>query len=212
MSRVDPIFCVFAKCGLVERSGQGMNLIFEEAIRHGKLPADFTGTDRYQVNLTFQEQVQDPTFVLFLERISRERGVSFSTQDFLVLDRVHRGLPVQETLQPPLSYLVETGVLESIGRGRGIHYVLSRRFYAMTGKKGIYTRKIGLDKETHKALLLKHIRDSATEGARMKEFQQVLPSLSRQQIQRLLSELVTEGHIQRAGIKRAARWYPIGDD
>ena len=203
---------LFAKCGLVERSGQGMNLIFEEAIRHGKLPPDFTGTDRYQVNLTFQGQVQDPAFVLFLERISRERGVSFSTQDFLVLDRVHRGLPVQEALQPRLSYLVETGVLESIGRGRGARHVLSSRFYAMAGRKGIYTRKIGLDKETHKALLLKHIRDSATEGARMKEFQQVLPSLSRQQIQRLLSELVTEGHIQRAGIKRAARWYSIGDD
>jgi len=203
---------LFARCGLVERSGQGMNLIFEEAIRHGKLPPDFTGTDRYQVNLTLHGQVQDPAFILFLERISRERGVSFSTQDFLILDRVHRGLPLQETIQPRISYLAETGVLESIGRGRGARHVLSSRFYAMTGKKGIYTRKIGLDKETHKALLLKHIRDSATEGARMKEFQQVLPSLSRQQIQRLLSELVTEGHIQRAGIKRAARWYPIGDD
>jgi len=119
---------------------------------------------------------------------------------------------VQEELKPRLSYLVEMGVLELTGRGRGARYVLARRFYAMAGKKGIYTRKIGLDKETHKVLLLKHIRDSATEGARMKEFQQVLPSLSRQQIQRLLSELVTEEHIQRAGIKRAARWYRIGDD
>ena len=79
-------------------------------------------------------------------------------------------------------------------------------------RKGVYTRKRGLDRETNKALLVKHIRDSAIEGARMKEFQQVLPRLSRQQIQRLLSELVTEGHIQRAGIKRVARWYPIGDD
>lgn len=199
---------LFAKCGLVERSGQGMNLIFEEAIRRGKLPPDFTGTDRYQVNLVLQGQVQDPTFVLFLEKISREQGVSFSTQDFVVLDRVHRGLPVQEALQPRLSYLVETGVLESIGRGRGIHYVLSRRFYAMTGKKGIYTRKIGLDKETHKALLLKHIRASKAEGARMEEFQQVSPSLSRFQIVRLLNEMREAGLILKKGKTRTTRWFP----
>ena len=74
------------------------------------------------------------------------------------------------------------------------------------------TRKVGLDKETNKALLLKHIRASKAEGARMQELQQVLPGHSRQQIQRLLSEIVTEGHIQIVGIKRAARWYPIGDD
>ena len=203
---------LFAKCGLVERSGQGMNLIFEEAIRRGKLPPDFTGTDRYQVSLALHGQVQDSAFVLFLEKISRERGVSFSTQDFLILDRVHRGLPVQEELKPRLSYLVETGVLELTGRGRGARYVLARRFYAITGRKGVYTRKVGLDKETNKALLLKHIRASKAEGARMQELQQVLPGLSRQQIQRLLSELVMEGNIERIGIKRAARWYSIGDD
>ena len=203
---------LFARCGLVERSGQGMNLIFEEAIRRGKLPPGFTGTDRYQVSLALHGQVQDSAFVLFLEKISRERGVSFSTQDFLILDRVHRGLPVQEELKPRLSYLVETSVLELTGRGRGARYVLARRFYAITGRKGVYTRKVGLDKETNKALLLKHIRASKAEGARMQELQQVLPGLSRQQIQRLLSELVMEGNIERIGIKRAARWYSIGDD
>lgn len=150
--------------------------------------------------------------VLFLEKMSREQGLSFSTQDFLILDRLHRGQPIPGTLKPRISHLVEAGALESIGRGRGTHYVLSRRFYAMTGRKGIYTRKVSLDKETHKALLLKHIRANAAEGTRMQELQQVLPGLSRQQIQRLLSKLATAGNIQRVGIKRAARWYPIEAD
>jgi ATP-dependent DNA helicase RecG len=199
---------LFAKCGLVERSGQGMNLIFEEAIRRGKLPPDFTGTDRYQVSLALHGQVQDSAFVLFLEKISRERGVSFSTQDFLILDRVHRGLPVQDELKPRLSYLVETGVVELTGRGRGTRYVLARRFYAITGRKGVYTRKLGLDKETNKALLLKHIRTSKAEGARMEEFQQVLPSLSRFQIARLLNEMRKGGLILKKGKTRTTRWFP----
>ena len=33
-----------AKCGLIERSGQGMNLIFETAIRQGKALPSFAGT------------------------------------------------------------------------------------------------------------------------------------------------------------------------
>jgi len=198
---------LFAKCGLVERSGQGMNLIFEEAIRHGKLPPDFTGTDRYQVNLTLHGQVQDPAFVLFLERISREQGVSFSTQDFLVLDRVHRGLPVQDALKPRLSYLLEMGPLESIGRGRGARYVLSRRFYAMTGRKGVYTRKKGLDRETNKALLVKHIADNNKEGTRFRDLRQVLPALSEDQIKSLIKELKSEGRIFCTGKTRAGVWH-----
>lgn len=199
---------LFAKCGLVERSGQGMDLIFEEAIRRGKLPPDFTGTDRYQVNLALNGQVQDSAFVLFLEKISRERNVSFSTQDFLILDQVHRGLSVRDELKPRLSYLLETGVLELTGRGRGARYVLARRFYAITGRKGVYTRKVGLDKETHKALLLKHIRNSKTEGARMEEFQQVLPALSRFQIVRLLNEMREAGLMLKKGKTRTTRWFP----
>ena len=200
---------LFAKCGLVERSGQGMDLIFEEAIRRGKLPPDFTGTDRYQVNLTLHGQIQDSAFVLFLEKISRERSISFSTQDFLILDRVHRGLPVRDELKSRLSYLLETGVLELTGRGRGARYVLARRFYAITGRKGVYTRMVGLDKETHKALLLKHIRISKAEGARMEEFQQVLPTLSRFQIVRLLNEMREAGLILKKGKTRTTRWFPV---
>ena len=200
---------LFAKCGFVERSGQGMNLIFEEAIRHGKLTPDFTGTDRYQVNLTLHGQVQDPAFVLFLERICREQGVSFSTQDFLVLDRVHRGLPVQDALKARLSYLIEKGALESIGRGRGTRHVLSRRFYAMTGKKGVYTRKRGLDRETNKALLVRHISDNNKEGSRFRDLRQVLPALSIGQLKALLRELKEEDRIYSSGKTRAGLWYLV---
>ena len=38
-----------ARCGLVERSGQGANRMFEESIKEGKPKPDFTGTDAHQV-------------------------------------------------------------------------------------------------------------------------------------------------------------------
>ena len=42
--------------------------------------------------------------------------------------------------------------------GRGVRLMLSRQFYRYIGKAGTYTRKRGLDRETNKELLLKHIR------------------------------------------------------
>jgi ATP-dependent DNA helicase RecG len=68
------------------------------------------------------------------------------------------------------------GVVERVGRKK---YILSRKYYTFVDKKGEYTRKRGLDRETNKVLLLKHIRRHRMEGAPLKDLLQVLPSLSR---------------------------------
>ena len=81
---------IFTKCGLVERSGQGMNLMFEESLREGKQVPDFTGTDAFQVSLTLHGTMHDPNFVRFLEQIGNERLASFSTQDLLILGLIGR--------------------------------------------------------------------------------------------------------------------------
>jgi ATP-dependent DNA helicase RecG len=104
--------------------------------------------------------------------------------------------------------LADQGVIETIGRGRGTRYILSRQFYVMTDRKGVYTRKRGLDRETNKALLLKHIRDNAGAGVPLNELFQVLPALSRYQIQRLLQELRDEGLTRNVGTTKASRWFP----
>ena len=199
---------IFARCGLVERSGQGMNLIFETSIKESKPRPDFTGTDRYQVTLTLNGEVQDPRFVQFLEKIGRERLELFTTADFLLLDAVHRDQVVPEHLKPRLRRLVEMGIIEKFGRGRGVKYILGQRYYRMTSQKGAYTRKKGLDRETNKALLLKHIEENMDTGSRLKELMQVLPALSRSQIQTLLRELRAEGKIDKVGNTRAALWFP----
>ena len=77
----------------------------------------------------------------------------------------------------------------------------------MAGTKGTYTRRKGLDRETNKALLLKHITENNNSGSGLKELLQVLPSLSRPQVQNLLSELKAENKIFNIGTTRAALWY-----
>ncbi|MGH8042828.1 MAG: ATP-binding protein [Rudaea sp.] len=195
-----------ARCGLIERSGQGLNLMFENAIRQSKPLPDFSGTDAHQVRLLLQGTIQDPAFIRFLERVGEEKLRSFSTHDFLALDALRRNEPLSVALAARLSLLIDAGVVERHGRGRGVSYLLSRGLYAALGKRGAYTRQRGLDHETNKELLLKHIRENDAEGSPLRDLCEVLPSLSRPQVQALLHELRDAGRVQISGGRRWARW------
>jgi len=201
---------VLGRCGLVERAGQGFDLIYRECIRYGKPLPDFSHTSEHSVWVTLHGEIRDPEFLRFLEEIGQERIASFTTEDFLLIDLIHREQVAPSYLAARLPYLLDQGVIERVGRGRGTRYLLSRRFYRFLGEGGVYTRRIGLDKETNKALLSKHIRDSR-EGVPFAELTQVLPGLSRSSLQRLLRELREEGRIRLVGVKKGARWLSGSD-
>jgi ATP-dependent DNA helicase RecG len=195
---------VLARCGLVERSGQGFDKIFTACIRETKPLPDFSRTDAYHVYLTLQGTIQDPAFLRFLEKIGSETQRSFYVDDFLVLDCLRTGKTVAASLKYRLPKLLESGVIERIDKGRGIRYILSKNFYEFSDRKGAYTRRIGLDRETNKALLLKHL--SHYRRGSLNEFHQVLPNLSRHQIYSLLKSLKKEKRITFIGSKRGGYW------
>lgn len=199
---------ILARCGLVERSGQGMNLMFELSIKQAKALPDFKGTDRMHVCVTLDGVVQDPNLLTMMERIGMETLQSFSTGDFLVVNHIRREQPVPDGLKDRVPRLLELGVIERVARGK---FILGRRYYAAVGKKGVYTRKCGLDRGTNKELLLKHILENTATGSKMDEFYQVLPGLTRSQIQILLRKLRAEGRIFLDGNTSAARWYISAD-
>ena len=194
----------FAKCGLVERSGQGANRMFEQCASESKLPPDFTATDDYQVFLTLNGKVQDPQFLKFLEKIGLEQQVSFDSTDFILFDLINREQKLPQWAKQRTPALVKRGVIERVGR----KLILSRKFYAFADRKGVYTRKRGLDRETNKQLLLKHIRDNQKNGSRLKDLMDVLPSLSRNQVQTLLREIKRDNLVYCLGRTNAGRWYP----
>jgi ATP-dependent DNA helicase RecG len=195
----------FARAGLVERAGQGMNLIYESCIRESKAVPDFSRSDPAHVWVTLRGELRNPQFLSTLERIGKDRVDTFSTEELLALDRVFTGAGIDERIKPYIDTLVDEGFIERTNLSKPA-YVLSRRLYAAVRKSGVYTRKKGLDRETNKQLLFKHIMES--KGARMEEFRQVLPFLERSQIQVLLRELTEVGSIHHHGATKAALWYP----
>lgn len=194
---------ILSRCGLVERSGQGMNLIYEFCIKEAKALPDFTGTDDYFVRITLNGLLTNKNILPMMQTIGEEVLAGFSTEDFLIVDLLFKGCALPRNLTAPLGRLIELGVVEKNGR----RHVLARRLYASAGKPGAYTRHAGLDRGTNKALILKHICDSSYEGSPLCDLQDVLPALNKNQIQDLLRELAREGCIHVEGRTRAARWY-----
>ena len=196
-----------AKCGLVERSGQGMNLMFEAAIKQGKLLPDFGGSAAHEVRLILDGVVHSTALVKFLEKLGAQTLESFGTEDFLVLDALHRDRPLSPQFKLRLPFLARLGAVEIVGRGKGTKYILSRALHSDLSSLGTYTRRKGLDRNTNKALLEKHLAEASESGAKLDELQQVLPALSRSQIQSILRELRADNKITSEGNTKAARWY-----
>jgi len=198
----------FEKCGLVERSGQGMDLMFEQSIIEAKLPPDFTGTDAHKVSVTLSANVENPVFLRFLEQVNREQAEHLILADLLVLDRVRRHQSIPDNLRGNLRRLRERGIVEARGRARGTTYLLSEKYYAFVGQSGTYTRELGLDRETCKELLLSHIQRHADDGTRLSELVQVLPDKTYEHVRWLIYGLRDEGLTHSTGRGRGARWFP----
>ena len=195
---------ILALCGLVERSGQGMNIIYETCVKEAKELPDFTGTDDNFVSLTLNGLVLDKKMLSLINRIGNDRLENLWTADFLTINSLYYEKPLNDVMRQRLKHLTEMGIIEHIGRNK---YVLARSLYSAAGKTGVHTRIVGLDRETNKELLLKHIRKNGHAGTPFRELQQVLPGHNRGQIQVLLRELREENRVYCIGKTSAARWF-----
>lgn len=182
-----------------------MNLIYELCIKEAKQLPDFTGTDDSFVCIALNGLIIDKKMLSLINQIGNERLEILSTQDFLMINALYHETCLAENLRPYLKRLIELGIVEHIGRNK---FILARSLYTVVGKSGVHTRLVGLDRDTNKELLLKHIRKNGSSGTPFKELQQVLPGHSRNQLQVLMRELRKEGRIHCEGKTNGARWFP----
>ncbi|MGI5816964.1 MAG: ATP-binding protein [Armatimonadota bacterium] len=199
---------VLERCGLIERSGQGVDLMFGNCLREGKALPDYSRTDEHQVFLTLPGEVQDANFVRFLETVDRDRQIGFTTEDLIILDHLKHKRTVPQRLSNRLARLVEAGVVERRGRNQ---HILSQEYYRFVDERGAYTRVAGLDREKCKLPLLQHIEENQDDGSRMKDLMDVVNHLTRSQVRTLLDDLREDGRIHCVGVTRNARWYPGPD-
>ena len=198
----------FQRCGLVDRSGQGIDVMYDHSIREAKALPDFSSTDAHTVRLTLSGIVEDPEFLKYLEKVRQDQE-PLALDDLRVLDAIRRDdQTIVQQLHNRIGGLRDGGFVDVTGRGRGTKYLLSEQYYEFIGQPGAYTRERGLDKKQRKQLLLNHIERHRDEGSPRSDLLEVVPGKSASTVDRMLDELKQEQRIHRRGKTRAARWYP----
>ena len=69
----------------MERSGQGVDKMFYNCIMEGKALPDYSGTDPYQVSLTFNAPILDKAFVIFVRNEQNKRPAAEQLNVFELL-------------------------------------------------------------------------------------------------------------------------------
>ncbi len=192
----------FEKAGLVERSGQGMDDIFETTIREGKGLPDVSQSDDFSVRLKIPAQVKDKKFILFLEKIVQEKQILFSFEEIYALETVRENHKVTD---PEFrDKFLSLGLIEQVGRTRGAKYILSHRYYSSEGKPGIYTRLKGIPREKQKELIVRHLIKN--KRGTLNDFKDIFPELKPMDISNILRELRKDGKIRHVGARGSGYW------
>ena len=171
------------KAGLVERSGQGLDDIFEISIRNGKGSPQLEEVYSSSFKITIPAKIKDEQFIKFLESISSEVDLSF--EEILELERIREEAKVKDVRFR--DKLLSLGLVEMVGRGRSTRYILSHKYYKGSNQAGIYTRLSGISREKYKELILKHIRENGK--GKLRDFKVAFSELTPMDISNLLREL-----------------------
>lgn len=145
---------VLALTGIVERSGQGMDVIFRLTLSEGKKEPDYKKTDDYQVVAILSARVKDPGFALFINSIQQElpENQKLSVFDILTFCDIKEGLQPKD--KEIAKKLLSMGYLEKRGKTSAIKYILPRRYYELTNNLPEYSGLTDWDDQQVLAVLL----------------------------------------------------------
>lgn len=192
---------VFEKAGLVERSGQGMDDIFRKTITEGKGFPDLSRTDAFAVNLNIPAKIKDMNFILFLEKIAKEKQIALSFEEIFELENIR--IKQKVSSNEFRNRLLEIGIIEKVGKTRDAKYILSHSYYTYKEKVGVHTKLSGISREKYKELIIKHLERNK---GYLRDLQDAMPELKSKDITNLLQELKNGGRIQHHGARNTGYW------
>jgi ATP-dependent DNA helicase RecG len=203
------------RLGLAERTGRGVDLIFQGLLRYGRPAPDYSASDRSGVAVSLNSGPADLAFLgLVLEQESRTRS-PLPVESLLVLAalRQSRRLDVHEiarVVQKPapasralLERLVESGLVQTHGQTRGRTYTLSPSVYRTLGQESGYVRQAGFDHIQQEQMVLNLVDQK---GLVTRADVAELCRLDPRQAGRLLHRLVLERKLVRKGRLKATKY------
>jgi ATP-dependent DNA helicase RecG len=212
--RNEVLASVFKRLGLSERTGRGVDLIYEGLVKYGRPQPSY---DRSTVSAVIVDLPSAEANLKFVELITTEqqkRGTPLPLAALLVmqaLSTVRRAstselveeIKVLEAaeVRRQLELLVESGLAQAHGAGKGRTYTMSAAVYAKLGKGVGYTRQAGINAARQEAMVLEHVE----RHGRVKRDEVIeLCGLAPNQASKLLTKLKDQGKLEQHGEKRWA--------
>ena len=208
----------FKRLGLVDRTGRGVDMIYSGMLRFGRPAPDYSQSMPDLVKLSISTEPADLAFVrMVLQEEARQNG-TLPVETLLVLTalREARRMSAAELgghLQCTATHaskliepLVESGLIQAHGTGRGRQYTLSPQVYKQLGQGAEYARQAGFDELQQVEL----IRNLVRQQMRIKREDVIaLCRLSPRQAKHKLDQMVASGMLERHGQKRGTYYTAV---
>jgi len=204
---------IVKRIGLAERTGRGIDRIYEGMLRYGRTAPDYSMSDAASVVLVLPKSDADTGFLEMILDHEGKTGTAMPIDSLIILSRLRyeRRLTTADltadTQKPEpatrtaLEKLVEADLVEAHGTGRGRTYTLSAKVYRHSGQKAAYVRQVGFDPIQQEQMVLAYIdKHGSIKRAEVAE----LCRLSLPQAYHLLKSLEKQGKIKQSGRMRYA--------
>ena len=204
------------RIGLAERTGRGIDRIFEGSITFGRPWPDYSESTSKQVTLFIPRAKADTEFIQMIMDEQKSMGHPLAIHTLLILsvlyserkvsmhDLVERTHASLTRLKPLIETLIERGVVEEIGRASQRMLMLGQKVYRKTGKTKEYTRQRGIDQVRFPEMILK-LAESQN-GAITKTDVVELLRVSKPKAYALLQQLCEERKLVLTGRGRYAKY------
>jgi ATP-dependent DNA helicase RecG len=203
------------RIGLAERTGRGIDRIYEGSIVYGRPLPDYTESDENNVKLFIQRAEPDRAFAKMISDEQNRLGRSLPINSLLVLSslRQERRLNIERIAEitnlnenrakAVAERLAEAGLVEASGNNRGRFYILSSKIYKDNNNLIGYVRQTDIDKLRYPELIMKLTKK---QGYITRKNVAELLHIAEPQAYRLLKKLADEDKIVLEGKGRHSKY------
>lgn len=199
------------RIGLAERTGRGIDRIFEGSIIYGRPLPDYSESDETSVRVFIARGLPDITFYKMIKEEQNKTGQLFSINQLMILSllRSHKKLLLSEFLElmyiteiklkSILARLQEIGLVETVANGRSKAYILSAKVYKADNQSIAYVRQTKIDKVQYPELVVKL---AETQGSITTRDVTELLNITTTQARYLLNKMIEQGIMYKEGTAR----------
>ncbi len=200
---------VMKRIGLAERTGRGIDRIFEGSLLYGKPMPDYSESTDTLVKLFIPRGLPDKAFAKMISDEQGRIGRALPINSLLILNELKRSsrstiAELSETIhssesktKSAVEKLVESGMLEAVGTGKGRYYTLSVQVYRRNKTTAEYVRQRGISEVRHPEMIIELAAKNDGKITRADVIE--LLKIDENRAYRALKDLVSQGKLRPEG-------------